>query len=140
MDEESECAFCRIVFPSLEACLAHEKSEHESWKCKLCGAYFLHETEYFKHMTEHQTFRCTQCPFTCHTKVGLKRHVATHTEVKSFSCPKCFKEFKLKEHRQKHLKRHEKWTEEHPCPKCDKVLKNAWQLKVHKRTHKAAAE
>ena len=137
MEEDHECQYCRLPFTTLEACLEHEHAMHDCWVCKTCGAPFLVETKYFAHMKEHQTFRCKQCPFTCASKIGLKRHVATHTTVKAFPCPICFKEFKLHEHRQKHIKRHSK-DESLPCPKCDVMLKNAWQLKLHKRTHKSA--
>lgn len=64
---------------------------------------------------ERRSFPCEVCAFVALDRVGLERHMRTHTGERPFACPVCARRFNHKSNLATHMRRH---TGERPFP-CD---------------------
>lgn len=64
---------------------------------------------------ERRSFPCEACSFVALDRVGLERHMRTHTGERPFACPECGRRFNHKSNLATHMRRH---TGERPFP-CD---------------------
>uniref|UniRef100_A0A1B0CFQ0 C2H2-type domain-containing protein n=2 Tax=Lutzomyia longipalpis TaxID=7200 RepID=A0A1B0CFQ0_LUTLO len=88
---------------------------------------------------EKPTFSCKDCNLTFNVKTQFAKHLRTHPP-KEYTCEKCGKKYKKKNHAEYHMKIcHGDYAEEFRCniEGCGKVLKCKENLKRHQRIHKA---
>ena len=75
----------------------------------MCVRKFAEPVQLQIHMTRHKTIKCNVCPFETTKKADLKKHAKTHEtiDLEPQSCPKCGRNFSIKE-MEKHMKTHTK--------------------------------
>ena len=117
----------------------------KNFKCAICSKAFTTPEYLAKHRRRHDRvrpykFSCTQCVRALRTRASLLKHVEKMHggEKPTYDCSFCGKKFDEAVYLSRHEARH-KTDKAIPCPKCDSVCKNAWQLRVHKKTHKSSS-
>ena len=69
------------------------------------------------------------------TQLGtLRRHQATHMDVRPFHCTTCGKQFKRKEDLNRHVRIDECKPESRKCPHCEEIFQSRYFLKTHLTT------
>ncbi|XP_029440927.1 flt3-interacting zinc finger protein 1-like [Rhinatrema bivittatum] len=79
-------------------------------------------------------FQCSACDKSFRFRSGLRRHFASHTQLKPFGCPHCGKNFKHSFNLANHIRCH---TGERPylCTQCPKSFRDSTSLLQHQVVH-----
>ncbi|XP_060524750.1 zinc finger protein 567-like [Cylas formicarius] len=83
----------------------HASRTQKPFKCNLCKAAFIRNTDYVAHMNSHKNVRpytCNYCGAQFIRKYNCLRHVKEHENDKTYNCSVCGKSF----HRSYYLKDH----------------------------------
>ncbi|XP_041983701.1 zinc finger protein OZF-like [Aricia agestis] len=122
----------------------HERRHRKEFKytCETCGKQFQVKTWYLQHQNIHTGAKPYVCNF-CGMAFPLDRYLTQHRNTvhpkevtqKRYLCIHCSIPCSSKHGLALHLKEHDSSTLESLCDECGKVLKNARQLKCHKRIH-----
>lgn len=99
----------------------------------------------FKHGVE-KPHKCNQCSFSCKNKSDLTSHMAVHSNLKRFQCPKCKRQYKHRRNVVAHQRscsgvdesgRPQKieGTEKFECKICKKQLSTKKNLDKHSEIH-----
>lgn len=114
----------------------------ELWPCALCGIIIrgkkgnLKRHIAFRH-NDIRRFKCEapDCGRKFHNRVNLKRHIVAVHEGRPFRCPKCPRDFKIKENMEAHFeKTHVKCASLLACEFCGSCFGYRSSLNRHKRT------
>ena len=87
-----------------------------------------------KHMLTHtgeRAFKCQHCDKSFTSSNNLKIHMVTHTREKTFTCHVCGKSFTRSDNMRKHVLTHTEGSPWAKCQRCDKSLRNMWDLERH---------
>lgn len=79
--------------------------------------------------------RCEICNQQFNRKRGLKAHMESIHEKKTFSCKICGKTMGWRKTLQRHMKSHEEGYLKHKCDLCDKTFSRPSHLKLHMSKH-----
>lgn len=106
--------------------------------CPVCGMTFQRRAALMSHGKIHPEFqnhKCTICNQTFTRLDFVKRHVRSHLGF-PHECEECHRSFKEPEELSTHkVNIHMRKRKIHSCSVCQKVLKNAFNLKEHMRVH-----
>ncbi|XP_075069313.1 zinc finger protein 236 isoform X2 [Mixophyes fleayi] len=109
-----------------------------SHKCDICLLSFNKETQYQKHMRDHQRndkpHRCDQCPLSFNIEFNLTLHKSTHN-VDEPMCPACNKKFSRVASLKAHIMLHEK-EEILICSECGDEFTLQSHLSLHMEEHR----
>ncbi|XP_071515105.1 uncharacterized protein [Panulirus ornatus] len=85
-------------------------------------------------LSKEKPYPCPLCPFSAAEKGGLKVHMRTHNDKRTFDCPHCPSRFAQNAHLRDHLHIH---TGEKPysCPHCSFRCANNSSIRRHIKTH-----
>ncbi|XP_069587053.1 zinc finger protein 236 isoform X2 [Ranitomeya imitator] len=107
-------------------------------KCDICMLTFNKETQYQKHMRDHERndkpHRCDQCPLSFNIEFNLELHKATHN-VDDPVCPACNKKFSRVASLKAHIMLHEK-EEILICSECGDEFTLQTHLSLHMEEHR----
>ncbi|XP_077126187.1 zinc finger protein 236 isoform X3 [Ranitomeya variabilis] len=107
-------------------------------KCDICMLTFNKETQYQKHMRDHERndkpHRCDQCPLSFNIEFNLALHKATHN-VDDPVCPACNKKFSRVASLKAHIMLHEK-EEILICSECGDEFTLQSHLSLHMEEHR----
>ncbi|KAM8966935.1 zinc finger protein 236 [Pelodytes ibericus] len=107
-------------------------------KCGICLLSFPKETQYQKHMRDHERndkpHRCDQCPMSFNIDFNLTLHKATHN-VNNATCPACNKKFSRVASLKAHIMLHEK-EEILICSECGDEFTLQSHLSLHMEEHR----
>ncbi|XP_073422598.1 zinc finger protein 236 isoform X3 [Dendrobates tinctorius] len=107
-------------------------------KCDICMLTFNKETQYQKHMRDHERndkpHRCDQCPLSFNIEFNLTLHKATHN-VHDPVCPACDKKFSRVASLKAHIMLHEK-EEILICSECGDEFSLQTHLSLHMEEHR----
>lgn len=78
---------------------------------------------------------CTICGQKFNRKRGLKAHMESIHEKKTFTCKICGKTMGWRKTLQRHMKSHEEGYYKHKCDLCDKTFSRPSHLKLHMSKH-----
>ncbi|KAL7306988.1 hypothetical protein TKK_0000738 [Trichogramma kaykai] len=81
-----------------------------------------------------ETFPCDLCNKSFANQRNLKRHMLTHTRIKSYTCDLCDKSFTRKPDRTRHMFTHT-GIKPYTCDLCNKSFADQRNLKRHMLTH-----
>ncbi|XP_018411031.1 PREDICTED: zinc finger protein 236 [Nanorana parkeri] len=113
-------------------------SHGSSYKCDICLFSFPKETQYQKHMRDHEKndkpHRCNQCPMSFNIEFNLTLHKATHN-VDEPACPACNKKFSRVASLKAHIMLHEK-EETLICSECGDEFTLQSHLSLHMEEHR----
>ncbi|XP_058058295.1 zinc finger protein OZF-like [Anopheles bellator] len=141
-----QCSECLRCFCRKDNLLAHIKlhSSERPCVCQFCSASFRRFENLKKHMYKHhkdrmgtnKLFPCTICDKILASAKNLNTHLEAHTQIKSFTCHHCAKEFTNRSAYTIHMRNHS-LAEKKPflCPKCGKCFRRKDYLQVHLRRH-----
>ncbi|KAG8571411.1 hypothetical protein GDO81_011634 [Engystomops pustulosus] len=109
-----------------------------SHKCNICMMTFNKETQYQKHMRDHERndkpHRCDQCPLSFNIEFNLALHKSTHN-VEDPMCPACNKKFSRVASLKAHIMLHEK-EEILICSECGDEFTLQSHLSLHMEEHR----
>ncbi|XP_075441615.1 zinc finger protein 236 isoform X2 [Ascaphus truei] len=109
-----------------------------SHKCGICLQSFPKETQYQRHMRDHERndkpHRCDQCPMSFNLDFNLTLHKSTHN-VDEPTCPVCKKKFSRVASLKAHIMLHEK-EEILICPECGDEFTLQSHLSLHMEDHR----
>ncbi|XP_063779404.1 zinc finger protein 236 isoform X3 [Pseudophryne corroboree] len=109
-----------------------------SHKCDICLLSFNKETQYQKHMRDHERndkpHRCDQCPLSFNIEFNLTLHKSTHN-VEDPMCPACNKKFSRVASLKAHIMLHEK-EEILICSECGDEFTLQSHLSLHMEEHR----
>ncbi|KAG9479133.1 hypothetical protein GDO78_012676 [Eleutherodactylus coqui] len=109
-----------------------------SRKCDVCMLTFNKETQYQKHMRDHERndkpHRCDQCPLSFNIEFNLTLHKSTHN-VDDPMCPACNKKFSRVASLKAHIMLHEK-EEILICSECGDEFTLQSHLSLHMEEHR----
>uniref|UniRef100_A0A3B3Z6K2 C2H2-type domain-containing protein n=1 Tax=Periophthalmus magnuspinnatus TaxID=409849 RepID=A0A3B3Z6K2_9GOBI len=90
-----------------------------------------------RHMRSHYTepFRCSVCSKEFTQKAHLKRHMHSHSEEKSFSCPECGLRLKQQHNMHRHISAVHRREKPFSCLFCQKAFAQKSDFIIHMRTH-----
>lgn len=109
--------------------------------CDICCANIVGYLNLRAHLDENHLnpatncFCCPLCEFEAALPPDVRKHMATHKQVKSFSCDQCGREFLVKKSLISHLWRHQQVSKEYGCSVCGKMFKFKHQVKRHEKYH-----
>ncbi|OCT76558.1 zinc finger protein 236 isoform X2 [Xenopus laevis] len=107
-------------------------------KCNICLLSFPKETQYQRHMRDHEKndkpYRCDQCPMSYNIDFNLTLHKATHN-VDDPTCPACSKKFSRVASLKAHIMLHEK-EETLICSECGDEFTLPNHLSLHMEEHR----
>lgn len=131
------CTVCKEVTSDKFALRRHILDNHpEVFKCQFCNVSFESIRARRKHEAVHDTDSdktCDECGkvFRKLSQLNLHKEYA-HRDLKCQHCEKQFDTIKkLKDHERRHVNNKEGF----PCTQCDRVLKTASGLKLHRAKH-----
>ncbi|CAL9706327.1 unnamed protein product [Knipowitschia caucasica] len=104
-EKSHKCTLCLESFTSKTLLKQHKKTHGKKHQCSKCEKVFTSRLRLLRHEKNHIT--CPLCPKTYQTKLGLKMHMGTHTEL-PFGCSVCKTRFNQQEDLQKHMDSHKK--------------------------------
>ncbi|KAM4688132.1 zinc finger protein 236 isoform 4-T4 [Discoglossus pictus] len=114
---------------------AYHGSAH---KCDICLQSFPKETQYQRHMRDHERndkpHRCDQCPMSFNIDFNLTLHKSTHN-VDDPVCPACHKKFSRVASLKAHIMLHEK-EEILICSECGDEFTLQSHLSLHMEEHR----
>nr|XP_034827058.1 gastrula zinc finger protein XlCGF29.1-like [Maniola hyperantus] len=119
----------------------HTEGETQKLRCRLCDRAFatprrLRAHFYDFHNIKNKKFYCDHCNKLCLNKCRLKVHLATHLDIRPFSCDLCDSTFKLSNNLRLHKKaRHN--PDRVYCPRCHNVYDSQAVLDKHVCKHGA---
>ncbi|XP_053570824.1 zinc finger protein 236 isoform X2 [Bombina bombina] len=109
-----------------------------SYKCDICLLSFPKETQYQRHMRDHERndkpHRCDQCPMSFNIDFNLTLHKSTHN-VDDPVCPACNKKFSRVASLKAHIMLHEK-EEILICSECGDEFTLQTHLSLHMEEHR----
>ena len=137
-----KCRYSANFESDLNRHISHHLNERQ-FVCEECNKQFNQNSELFIHKRiVHSTdrpFVCNQinCNKTFKIKTVLKRHLLTHSSVKSFGCNKCDKRFKTNSDLRSHKKFVHTNIRPFVCPQsdCNQNFKTKKHFNRHKRIH-----
>uniref|UniRef100_A0A8D8DJF7 Zinc finger protein 816 n=1 Tax=Culex pipiens TaxID=7175 RepID=A0A8D8DJF7_CULPI len=88
-----------------------------------------------KRTAEEGEVHCNLCGQKFNRKRGLKAHMESIHEKKTFSCRICGKTMGWRKTLQRHMKSHEEGYYKHKCELCDKTFSRPSHLKLHMSKH-----
>lgn len=105
-----QCPFCQNVFEQEDELFHHlrivEKYTDIIEICSVCQLVYLSSHAYRDHLIRRHSTAKNKCPI-CGVVVkyacNFRRHVASHSIERPFSCPHCKNSFKRKDHLKDHL-------------------------------------
>ncbi|KAM4705525.1 zinc finger protein 236 [Rhinophrynus dorsalis] len=107
-------------------------------KCNICLLSFPKETQYQRHMRDHERndkpHRCDQCPMSFNIDFNLTLHKSTHN-VDDPTCPACNKKFSRVASLKAHIMLHEK-EEILICSECGDEFTLQSHLSLHMEEHR----
>ncbi|XP_068093156.1 zinc finger protein 236 isoform X2 [Hyperolius riggenbachi] len=113
-------------------------SHGSSYKCDICLLSFPKETQYQKHMRDHERndkpHRCDQCPMSFNLEFNLTLHKSTHN-ADDPTCPACNKKFSRVASLKAHIMLHEK-EETLICAECGDEFTLQSHLSLHMEEHR----
>ncbi|XP_073487329.1 zinc finger protein 236 isoform X2 [Aquarana catesbeiana] len=113
-------------------------SHGSSYKCDICLLSFPKETQYQKHMRDHEKndkpHRCDQCPMSFNIEFNLILHKSTHN-MDHPACPACNKKFSRVASLKAHIMLHEK-EETLICSECGDEFTLQSHLSLHMEEHR----
>ncbi|KAM5158048.1 zinc finger protein 236 [Mantella aurantiaca] len=113
-------------------------SHGSSYKCDICLLSFPKETQYQKHMRDHERndkpYRCDQCPMSFNIEFNLTLHKSTHN-MDDPACPACNKKFSRVASLKAHIMLHEK-EEILICSECGDEFTLQSHLSLHMEEHR----
>ncbi|XP_071593118.1 zinc finger protein 236 isoform X5 [Heliangelus exortis] len=109
-----------------------------SRKCEICLLSFSRETQFQRHMRDHEQndkpHRCDQCPMSFNVEFNLTLHKCTHNGEDP-TCPVCNKKFSRVASLKAHIMLHEK-EENLICSECGDEFTLQSQLSIHMEEHR----
>jgi len=109
------------------------------FECKDCGKTFKSPSDIKRHLETHsdvKSFKCPHCDSAFRRKDTLDRHILQHTNPKAFKCPLCDSAFSHKSGLERHVyTNHDPGFQGHKCLICSREFKEKNTLTVHLRTH-----
>lgn len=93
------------------------------------------QTSSKKRSGEEGEVHCTLCGQKFNRKRGLKAHMESIHEKKTFSCRICGKTMGWRKTLQRHMKSHEEGYYKHKCDLCDKMFSRPSHLRLHMSKH-----
>ncbi|CAH2284599.1 zinc finger 236 isoform X1 [Pelobates cultripes] len=109
-----------------------------TYKCDICLLTFPKETQYQRHMRDHERndkpYRCDQCPMSFNIEFNLTLHKSTHN-VNDATCPACNKKFSRVASLKSHIMLHEK-EEILICSECGDEFTLQSHLSLHMEEHR----
>ncbi|XP_065095693.1 zinc finger protein 345-like [Ochlerotatus camptorhynchus] len=131
-----QCSQCPRKFINKQSLYSHKALHTDKCVCKECGNKFRSMSALKIHTESVHEKRQLNCPI-CFTKTyttqsALRKHMATHTKGKQFSCDFCDKSFHRKDQLTIHRRTH---TGEKPfeCPNCLKRFSDDGTFSKHKK-------
>ncbi|XP_044736970.1 zinc finger protein 883-like [Chrysoperla carnea] len=118
--------------------------KNEKYKCEQCEQEFTNKYSLDKHTkrkhgnlddTELNPYLCNICGKRSENLTMLKRHLTTHSDVKTHKCPICEKLFKSIELVNSHVRYTHNNVRNFKCTECSKSFHTTSGLKLHIRTH-----
>ena len=138
--KQIQCKYCK-TFSNYSSSISRHLKMHDAKKvikCSNCEETLLYTAEWKKQKvrcnTDVKSFKCNMCSKEFKEARSLQRHIFTHTGEGANKCETCNKSF----HHLSDLKRHQRiHTNERPfkCNICGKGFKGANNLQRHKFTH-----
>lgn len=131
------CTLCREISSDKFALRKHMLEHHpEIFKCQTCSKTFDSIRARRKHEVSHDSQpekACDECgkSFRKLSQLNVHKEYA-HRELK---CQYCEKQFDTIKKLKDHERRHARDKEGFPCSQCDRVLKTASGLKLHRAKH-----
>ncbi|KAM9307845.1 zinc finger protein 236 [Gastrophryne carolinensis] len=109
-----------------------------AYKCDICLLSFPKETQYQKHLRDHERndkpHRCEQCPLSFNIEFNLALHKSTHN-AEDPTCPACNKRFSRVASLKAHIMLHEK-EEILICSECGDEFTLQSHLSLHMEEHR----
>ena len=102
----------KCTFPAPESITRYEKAADGMFKCSTCSKSFKHQSGVIKHLKkekcdtqsgEPKEHDCPHCPAVFKFRCRLLEHMKNHRPENDKTCSSCGKEFKRKDHFQKHV-------------------------------------
>lgn len=83
------CTFCGKCFSESSTLRKHEATHGaRNYTCPMCDRGFVRKDYLAKHLITHQqTFKCSECDFTCHDNNQIQKHVSVHASRKLLQQP-----------------------------------------------------
>lgn len=142
-----KCDVCDKGFHQKVKLNAHRWEDHgvpidggqltETATCNICNKTLSNLAHLKRHLLRHTglTLRCSQCSVCCATPSELRKHLASHSDLREFVCDQCPRSFNRKDNLVAHKRLHANNTEPFRCAICDKTMTTARILLLHMRRH-----
>lgn len=140
MHARTFCDFCKKSFAMYDE---HMWKEHNvemprPFECEICGRSFRVKSTFQAHTKihheENRVFNCTLCPKAFFQATDLRKHIKSHSNVRSMICDVCGDAFKSSETLKCHMRRHT-GDRPYPCKVCPRAFTTSNSLSIHQRTH-----
>ncbi|KAM9424156.1 uncharacterized protein KZ484_009883 [Pholidichthys leucotaenia] len=133
-----KCDICDKTFPYYSSLRTH-RSNHKKekpYKCDICQKSFGVKGMLTAHIKVHtDRYVCNICGKILSHLRSLRRHKATHSDIKPHSCQVCGKSFRLLDLLRTHEKIHMMRERPHLCHICSKSFMKRSTLVSHLKTH-----
>lgn len=113
------------------------KEERTTYECSMCGARFIRQGEFKRHMVKHsdvRPYKCTVCERAFKRSSEVMSHMQIHSGV-TYACETCDFTTMNKISLKTHIRRVHRRDFRYHCEQCGKGFMSNYDLEDHKASH-----